>query len=135
MAKRIRSEDFLPEIFHGVSAYFFFYQRGKRVEGCWVFGGCERLKSDGKLYKRKNKAGRMFSCIIKDRTQKTLIPLIKKYIAPGTLIISDKWKAYNKISQLNDCFYRHLTVNHSKEFKDKKTGTCTNTIKGHGDCS
>ena len=78
----------------------------------------------------KNCAGRMFSCIVRNRKESTLLPLIKKYIAPGSIIISDMWKAYDKIADLEGSFYDHLTVNHSKEFKNKANGACTNTIEG-----
>ena len=102
------------------------------MEGCWVFGGCERLKVDPgtKRNKYKNKAGRMFSVIVKDRKETTLLPLIRKHINPGSIIISDMWKAYEKIEDLHGCLFRHMTVNHSKEFKNKDTGACTNTIEG-----
>ena len=62
------------------------------------------------------------------RGAQTLIPIIQKYIKPGTVILSDNdcWKAY---SILKDEGYTHLTVNHSIEFKNKETGTCTNLIE------
>jgi len=90
------------------------YHRGKRVEGVWVFGGIER---DSK---------RCFFEIVEDRSAQTLIPLIKKYIKPGTQIISDCWKAYSSLEKEG---YTHLTVNHSKEFKNPETGACTNLVE------
>ena len=60
------------------------------------------------------------------RSADTLIPIIKKHVLPGTVIISDCWKAY---SRLEDDGYQHLTVNHSKEFVNKETGAHTNTIE------
>ena len=57
---------------------------------------------------------------------KTLIPIIQKYIEPGTVILSDCWKAY---SSLKDKGYTPSTVNHSIEFKNKETGACTNLIE------
>ena len=102
------------------------------MEGCWVFGGVERVPTEVTIKGEtvtKNKAGEMFSVIVKDRTEATLLPLIKKHIAPGSIVISDKWKAYDKIGKLQQSF-THLSVNHSKEFKDKTTGACTNTIEG-----
>ena len=52
------------------------------------------------------------------RDATTLLPIIQKYIAPGTTIISDLWAAYNTIGTLG---YQHLTVNHSLNFVDPTT--------------
>ena len=51
---------------------------------------------------------------------------IKKHIRAGTTVISDCWKAYNTVGLEG---YVHLTVNHSENFKDPKTGAHTNTIE------
>ena len=72
----------------------------------------------------------MFAVIIEDRTANTLLPLIRKHIAPGSIIISDKWKPYNNIKEMKDCLFEHYSVNHSKTFKDPDTGACTNLIEG-----
>jgi len=60
-----------------------------------------------------------------DRSASTLIPIIKRYILPGTTILSDCWKAYGSL-----CIegYVHETVNHSLEFVSK-SGVHTNTIE------
>lgn len=63
---------------------------------------------------------------MEDRSANTLNPIIKKYILPGTTILSDCWKAYSSIESEG---YKHLTENHSIEFKNKETGACTNTIE------
>ena len=60
------------------------------------------------------------------RKQKTLLPLIKKWIKPGSIIHSDCWKAY---CNLNKMGYTHVTVNHSKEFKNESNAACTNCIE------
>ena len=49
-----------------------------------------------------------------------------KYIAPGTIIWSDKWPSYHGLDTVG---YRHETVNHSNEFKSA-SGVCTNSIEG-----
>ena len=91
------------------------YNRGKRVDGVWVFGGIERDSETPKC----------FFTVVEDRSAKTLIPLIKRWILPGTTILSDCWKAY---SSLCDEGYVHETVNHSVEFVTDR-GHHTNTIE------
>ena len=90
------------------------YHRGKRVDGVWVFGGIARHSK------------KCFFEIVEERSAARLIPIIKRYVKPGSIILSDKWKDY---SCLKDEGYNHLTVNHSVEFKNKKTGACTNLIE------
>jgi hypothetical protein len=46
-------------------------------------------------------------------------------IWPGSIIISDMWRAYDLIP----ADYQHLTVNHSLHFVDPDTGAHTNTIE------
>lgn len=91
------------------------YYRGKRVEGQWIMGGRE-----------KEDKSKVFMVPVHDRSAKTLVPIIERWIAKGSIIHSDCWKAY---SRLRCCGYKHVTVNHSKTFKDKKTGACTNKIE------
>ena len=55
-----------------------------------------------------------------------MIPIIKKYVLPGTTIYSDCWKAYDCLEKEG---YFHLKVNHSQNFKDPETGCCTNRIE------
>ena len=64
--------------------------------------------------------------IVEERSAARLIPIIKRYVKPGSITLSDCWKAYNC---LKDEGYTHLTVNHSVEFKNKETGACTNLIE------
>lgn len=60
------------------------YNRGRRVEGQWVFGGV--LRSDHT---------KCFVVPVEDRTKETLLQVIQERVAPGTIIYSDCWKAYN----------------------------------------
>lgn len=55
------------------------------------------------------------------RDRGTLLPLIEKYIRPGSVIISDQWGAYNSIKDLG-VGYTHFTVNHSENFVDPVHG-------------
>ena len=61
------------------------------------------------------------------RDSETLLPLIQRAVAPGSLIVSDKWGAYNELSRLG---YQHISVNHSENFVDPETGACTNRVEG-----
>lgn len=91
------------------------YERGRRVDGRWVFGGIERGS-------RKT-----FFRVVENRGKDVLLAIIKEFVLPGTTIISDCWKSYDC---LEDEGYHHLTVNHSLEFKHPETGAHTNTIEG-----
>jgi transposase-like protein len=94
------------------------YHKGARREGQWVFGGVER-----------GNVQHMFLEVVADRKKETLMDLIYKYIEPGTIIMSDCWKAYDS-DWLNQLNFTHFTVNHSQNFKDPITGAHTNSIEG-----
>ncbi|CAF0986986.1 unnamed protein product [Brachionus calyciflorus] len=66
---------------------------------------------------------------VKNREAKTLIPLICKHIKKQSIIYSDEWRSYFKIKKLKQN-YHYLTVNHSKQFIDRRTGCHTNGIEG-----
>ena len=61
------------------------------------------------------------------RDHHTLLRLIKVYVAPGTTILTDKWKGYSALPRHG---YEHLVVNHSRGFVDPLTGVHTNTCEG-----
>lgn len=67
----------------------------------WVFGGIQRSNKE------------CFMVRVKDRSKETLLPLILKYIKPGTTIYSDEWKAYSKLQEVG---YQHSTVCHKRNF-------------------
>ncbi|XP_074655648.1 uncharacterized protein LOC141909161 [Tubulanus polymorphus] len=94
------------------------FNRGRCVDGQWVFGGIERGNN-------KN----VFMVSVDKRDSDTLIPIIEKWILPGTTIMSDCWEAY---SCLNQRGFEHLTVNHSVTFVDPDTNACTNLIEISG---
>ena len=54
------------------------YNRGRAINGQWVFGGIERGTT------------KSFMVVVEDRSASTLLPIIQQYIRPGTLIISDE---------------------------------------------
>lgn len=93
------------------------YNVGHMVNQQWVFGAiCNETKE-------------CFLLPIINRSEDTLLNIIKKYILPYSTIISDKWKGYNNITNIKDRYYKHITVNHSKNFVDPISGGCTNTIE------
>ena len=96
------------------------YNKGHKVYTDWVFGGVERGEGDARWLK-------CFMVPVEDRKAKTLVDLIKRHIAPGSIIYSDCWKAYD---QLRECDFIHMKVNHSLHFIDPDTGVHTNTIEG-----
>ena len=91
------------------------YHRGHYVEGQWVFGGIE------------NDSRKCFLVAVDKRDEETLIPIIQRWLKPGTIIVSDCWKAYYNLEKYG---YHHKTVNHSKEFVNED-GDNTNKIEGH----
>lgn len=91
------------------------YNRGRRVEGCWVLGGIDRDSRE------------TFFEIIEDRSKETLVPILIKYIHPETTVITDCWKSYDKLYQH---FKEHKNVNHSLHFVDPNDRKLhTNTIE------
>lgn len=60
------------------------YNRGRLVEGSWVLGGIQR----------DTKKCFLAVCPDNKRSERALLPIIQQYVAPGTTIITDKWKAY-----------------------------------------
>ena len=80
-----------------------------------VFGGREKYDKT-----------KIFMVPISNHKQSTLLPIIQKWIKPGSILHSDCWKAYSRLSKLG---YTHVTVNHSKEFKNVQSAAGTNCIK------
>ncbi|KAI8792526.1 putative transposase protein [Biomphalaria glabrata] len=90
------------------------YNRGRRIEGSWIFGGIERGTK------------KCFLCPVASRDAVTLLTLIRENIEPGTTIISDCWKAYSRLSNED---FQHFTVNHSYNFVDPETNAHTQNIE------
>ncbi len=64
------------------------YNRGRRVPERWIFGGYDTTTKLGFLHE------------VDDRSASTLLPLIKKYILPGTEIHSDMWPSYKRVQHI-----------------------------------
>jgi transposase-like protein len=94
------------------------YNRGRLIKEKWVFDGYAPT------------SGGVFLELVPDRSASTLLPLVRKYVVPGSTIITDKWKSYCGISKMEvEPRYLHQEVDHSKNFVDPKTGACTNRIE------
>jgi len=90
------------------------YNRGRLLQQIWVFGGVERV------------SGRCFFEVVADRTETTLLEIIKRRICAGTTVISDCHRSYANLSRHG---FVHLTMNHSENFIDPETGAHTQTIE------
>ncbi|KAF1746225.1 hypothetical protein GCK72_022678 [Caenorhabditis remanei] len=77
------------------------YNRGKMLtrRQVWVFGMIERGTSKVIMFR------------VPKRDSATLLPIIHKYVLPGTTIVSDGWRAYGGIGRMQSG-YHHLFVNH-----------------------
>jgi hypothetical protein len=84
------------------------YNRGRPLSHLWLFGGVERVSK--KLFIIPLDGVHSIST---HRTKDTLLPLIQTYIKPGSVIMSDMWKAYDT---LGECGYTHHRVNHKHYF-------------------
>ena len=70
----------------------------------WVLGGIQRGDNSS-----------CFLEVVPRRDAATLLPIIQRNVAPGTVIMSDSWRAYNTLPQLPEG-YAHYAVNHSRNF-------------------
>ena len=101
------------------------YHRGAfRAEEYWVFGGVERGDHT-----------KCFLIPVARRNAETLLPILSRHVAEGTMVISDGWAAYGGIEniialQSGNQAYTHFTVNHSENFVDPESGAHTQTIEG-----
>lgn len=80
----------------------------------WIFGAIDCQTNEMRLE----------ICPENKRDRETLIPLIKKHIAPDTTIFSDCWRVYEILGS----GYEYLSVNHSINFVDFETGANTQHI-------
>lgn len=63
-----------------------------------------------------------------DATTLLVLPIINCHVAPGTIVWSDQWAAYNRVSSLPN-INTHGTVNHSIEFVNSVTGVHKQNIE------
>lgn len=90
------------------------YNRGRLVSQQWVFGGIDCSTKQ------------CFLVPVDRRDAETLLPVIIEYVLPGSIIVSDLWRAYSSLYQFG---YTHYTVNHSLHFVDPITRMNTNRVE------
>jgi transposase-like protein len=95
------------------------YNRGHRVGGVWVVGGVER----------NTEAKNGFAVPVLARSAPVLLLLIKRFVHPQSIILTDCWKGYSE-EDLASIGMVHDTVNHSRNFVDPVSGVHINTIEG-----
>jgi transposase-like protein len=99
--------DGLPKIVEIDESLFFRrkYNRGRQTSGQWYVGGVERGTK------------RAFLVPVVNRSALTMTHVILNNVAPGTIIITDEWRAYRRAMREIEG-YQHRTVNHSFNFVD-----------------
>ena len=109
------------------------YNKGRLLEGdIGMQSGCNRSNNYGDqvtgpwvLCIYKSKENQRF-VVLPDRKGTTLLPLIKKYVQPGSTIVTDEWSGYNRLSELG---YDHQTVNHTENYVNPITGYHTQGVE------
>lgn len=81
----------------------------------WLVGGIEELNPKKFFLKR-----------VVNRQSTTIKPLLENQLLPGTILITDGYPTYPSVA--NDLDFTHITVNHSKGFKNDD-GDTTNIIE------
>jgi len=89
-------------------SYFGGVRKGRRGRGAAgkvpVFGCLERK-------------GKVYTQMISDVKEKTLMPIIRSKIKPDSIIYSDNFRSYNALDVSE---FKHLRINHSKKFAEEK---------------
>lgn len=101
---------------------FFFrrkYHRGRFRPGTWVVGIIER------------NSNRCWLQEVNNRNAATLEDIIIHHILPGSTIITDAWRGYFNVGNINNGVYRHHVVVHEHAFVDPNDNSIhTQTIEG-----
>ncbi|KAG0423670.1 hypothetical protein DMUE_6132, partial [Dictyocoela muelleri] len=94
------------------------YDRGRVVEGQWYVGGVEKGTKNA------------FLVPVFDRSAQTMARVIYENVLPGSIIMTDEWKAYDRAMR-DMPEYLHYTVNHSINFVNPYDSNIhTQTIEG-----
>ena len=95
------------------------YHIGRYKEEQWVVGGIMRPTSS-------SEQPAVFIVSVPDRKQDTLLKIIKTWVIPGSIIITDCWNGY---IDLEEHGYHHFLVNHSQHFVDPESLAHTQRIE------
>ena len=68
--------------------------------------------------------------VVQQRDAATLLSIIEEHVAPGTIVHSDEWKAYSRVSVLPH-LSSHEIVNHSMNFVDPASSVHTQNIESY----
>ena len=71
------------------------------------------------------RGGEIITRVVPNAKSATLLPLVEQYVAKGTVLSSDDWKAYRGLRRLG---YKHSYVSHRREWARGETHT--NTLEG-----
>ena len=83
-------------------SYFFHrkYHRGRRRRGQWVVGFVDRS------------SGRCWFEAVTRRDAPTFQRIISDHVLPGSTIVTDAWRGYNNVGNLNNGIYQHEVIVH-----------------------
>jgi IS1 family transposase len=90
------------------------YHVGRAREQFWIFA----------MYDLGLKRG--YAVHVENRSAEVLLPIIQRWVAPGSTIHSDQWAAYRTLSSLG---YHHVAINHREIFVDPESGATTNHVE------
>ena len=71
-----------------------------------------------------------FMQIVQQRTPQTLLPIINAHVALGTIVHTNEWRSYSRISSLPNVA-SHGMVNRSVTFVNPTTGFHTQNIESY----
>lgn len=57
--------------------------------------------------------GHVLTCIIPDRKAKTMLSAIERFVAPGSIIVTDQHASYKQLTRMG---WPHVSINHARSF-------------------
>lgn len=110
--------------------------RDLRNEPVLIGGPGFRVAVDETKFKGKTvlggicwESGEVFVCVIPDLSRGTIFRKLREYVLPGSEVHTDGFASYATLAYIRGAHYFHKVVIHSREFKNRRTGACTNTIE------